>query len=211
MSNQTNLIDESRMKRNSVERGKKQIPKESDQPSVIIKPDPQSEGQKSLRLKNIVEFAKFSYELEVKREQSLINQSGQMLTAFSVVSATLLMGVPLFIDYTSIPNDMVLISVAITLVLMLISMVLAVVSQWRFKYVTMMTGEELLQKVEADIYSHVHQIHYDYQWVDQLKKIQESKKKNNDKRYMLIHASMIIFFCAIASIIIGLVISVFKK
>ena len=35
-----------------------------------------------LMMDNIVQFGKFSYELEDKREQSLINQSNQMLTAF---------------------------------------------------------------------------------------------------------------------------------
>ena len=54
-------------------------------------PDPDSREQTALRLKNVVEFAQFSYELEDKREQSLITQSGQMLTAFSVTSAALLM------------------------------------------------------------------------------------------------------------------------
>ncbi len=165
-------------------------------------PDPQSEEQITLRLKNIVEFAKFSYELEEKREQSLINQSGQMLTAFSVASATILMAVPVLIEHTCISKCMILISAGVTLALMLLSMVLAVISQWRFKYTTMMTGEELLQKVESDMDNHVYQSQYDYQWLNQLKEIQVSKKKNNDKRYRLIHASMIVFFAAVASLII---------
>lgn len=182
-------------------KGKAQIPKESNQTILIDEYDPQSAEQISLRLKNIVEFAKFSYELEEKRERSLINQSGQMLTAFSVVSATLLMGVPLLIDHTYIPKNMILKSAGISLALMLISMVIAVISQWRFKYVTMMTGEELLQKVESDMNHHVYQSQYDYQWVDQLKEIQVSKKENNDKRYRLIHASMIFYFAAVVSLI----------
>lgn len=182
-------------------KGKARIPKESNQTILIDEHDPQSAEQISLRLKNIVEFAKFSYELEEKRERSLINQSGQMLTAFSVVSATLLMGVTILIDHTCIPKNMILKSAGISLALMLISMALAVISQWRFKYVTMMTGEELLQKVEADMNHHVYQSQYDYQWVDQLKEIQVSKKENNDKRYRLIHASMIFFFAAVVSLI----------
>lgn len=164
--------------------------------------DPESKEQIELRLSNIVEFAKFSYELEDKREQSLINQAGQMLTAFSVASAALLMAVPILIEHTAIPRHMVLTSTGIVLVFMIISMVLAVVSQWRFRYATMMNGEELLRKIEADKSHHVYQSQYDYQWVDQLKVMQDSKKKNNDKRYMLIQASMIVFFVAVGSLII---------
>lgn len=153
-------------------------------------------------MKNIVEFAKFSYELEDKREKSLIDQSGQMLTAFSVTSAALLMAIPILIEHTDVPKHMILTSAGIVLVFMIISMVLAVVSQWRFKYATMMNGEELLQRIEADKIYHLYQPQYDYQWVDQLKVIQESKKKNNDKRCLLISASMIVFFIAVASLII---------
>ena len=165
-------------------------------------PDPESIEQTALRLKNVVEFAKFSYELEDKREQSLINQSGQMLTAFSVTSAALLMAIPVLIEYTDINKHMVLTTAGIVLGLMIISMVLAMISQWRFKYATMMNGEELLQKIEADKTHHVYQSQYDYQWVDQLTVIQNSKKKNNDKRYMLINISMIAFFAAVVVLVI---------
>lgn len=164
--------------------------------------DPQSQEQVHLRTKNMVEFAKFSYELEEKREQSLIEQSSQMLTAFSVASAALLMAVPIILDNISISKRKVLLSAGLVLFFMLISMVLAVISQWRFKYKTMMNGEELLQKVEANAESHIYQAQYDYQWIDQIKEIQESKKKNNDKRYRLIHASMIFFFVATASLLL---------
>ena len=163
-------------------------------------PDPDSREQTALRLKNVVEFAQFSYELEDKREQSLITQSGQMLTAFSVTSAALLMAIPILIEHTDINKHMVLTTAVIVLALMIISMVFAMVSQWRFKYVTMMNGEELLQKIEADKTHHVYQPQYDYQWVNQLTVIQNSKKKNNDKRYILINISMIAFFAAVAAL-----------
>ena len=164
--------------------------------------DPQSQEQVHLRAKNMVEFAKFSYELEEKREQSLIEQSSQMLTAFSVASAALLMAVPIILEYTCIAKRKILLSAGLVLLFMLISMVLAVISQWRFKYKTMMNGDELLQKIEADANDHVYQAQYDYQWIDQLKEIQESKKKNNDKRYRLIHASMVFFFVATSCLLL---------
>lgn len=165
-------------------------------------PDPESEEQITLRLKNIVEFAKFSYELEEKREQSLINQSGHMLTAFSIASAAILMAAPFLLEYTSLSKRMIILTAGIVIVFIVISMVLALISQWRFKYTTMMNGEELLKKVEKDVNNHVFQFQYDYQWLDQLKEIQNSKKENNDKRYKLIHASMVVFFIAVACLFV---------
>ena len=44
----------------------------------------QNEDLDALRMKNVFEFGKFSFELEEKREQGILNQSGQMLTAFSL-------------------------------------------------------------------------------------------------------------------------------
>lgn len=174
-------------------------------------PDPQSKKQITLRLKNVVDFAKFSFELEEKREQSLINQSGQMLTAFSVVSAAILMAVPILIDCTSVSDRIILISAGVTLAPMLLSMALALLSRWRFSYVTMVTGQELLQKIEANANNHVFQYQYDYQWLDQLANIQKSKKKNNDIRGILIYASMIVFFYAVASLVTCSVIIAFGE
>ena len=40
-----------------------------------------------LKIKNALNFGRFSLELEEKREQSIITQSSHMLTAFSLFSA----------------------------------------------------------------------------------------------------------------------------
>lgn len=196
----------------SAKKGKVQKPQRTNQTvSNDDTPDPQSKKQIKLRMKNVVNFAKFSFELEEKREQSLVNQSGQMLTAFSVVSAAILMAVPILIDYTSVSKRIILISAGITLAPMLLSMALALLSRWRFSYVTMITGQELLQKIEANANNHVYQYQYDYQWLDQLANIQNSKKKNNDIRGILIYASMIVFFYAVASLVTCSVIIAFGE
>ena len=51
----------------------------------------EDEKRANLRAHNVLEMGKFSYELEEKREQSLITQSGQMLTTFSIASAAMLL------------------------------------------------------------------------------------------------------------------------
>ena len=175
-------------------------------------PVPLTKGQieqSDFCLRNVVKFAKFSYKLEEKREQSIINQSGHMLMALSIVSATISMAIPILIEHTCISVHRILISAGIILVLLLTSMALAVMAQWRFKYDTMLTGEELLQKIHKDIENHQHRFQYDFQWIDQLNAIQISKKKNNDRRCKLLIASMRAFFWAVASLIICSLIIVF--
>ena len=165
--------------------------------------DPDSIEQVELRTKNIVEFAKFSFTLEETREQSLLNQSSHMITAFSVTSAALLMAVPIILEHTSKPkHSIILLSAGIVIALTVLSMVLAVISQWRFEYKTMITGEEIRKIIEDDKASYVYQAQYDYQWIDQLSIIQDRKKQNDDKRYRLINASMIVFLLAIISLFV---------
>lgn len=47
---------------------------------------------------NALALSKLSYEAEEQREQSLINQSSQMATAFSFISAVILMLFPIITD-----------------------------------------------------------------------------------------------------------------
>lgn len=167
--------------------------------------------QEELRTRNVVEFAKFSFELEEKREQSLINQSSQMLTAFSVASAALLMTAPIILEHTCVQKNKILLLVGGALTFLLASMILAMVSQWRFKYKTMMNGDEFLKKISANKSCHVYQMHYNYQWIDQLTEIQDSKKKNNDKRRLLISYSMGVFFFAILELLVGFITLYFTR
>lgn len=188
--------------------GKKNKHVKQKEDQVIDIPAPHSIEQETLRMKNVAEFAKFSFELEEKREQSVINQAGQMLMAFSVTSVAELMAVPILIEHTNLPDCMILFSSGLILTFLLASMTLAIISQWRFHYKTMFNGKELLQRVEADVYRHAFQPQYDFQWILQLSAIQESKKKNNDIRCNLIQASMIAFFVAVACVVVCSVIIV---
>ena len=158
--------------------------------------------QTTLRLKNVVEFGRFSFELEEKREQSIIQQSSQMLTAFSIASAAVLMAVPIIIDNTQLRPRTVLIASAVVLAPLLVSMVLAIISQWRFTYSSMCTAEELLNKAEANKENHKFQAQYDYQWVSQLTAIQNSKRKNNDIRANLIRASTVCFLASVGMLLL---------
>lgn len=157
----------------------------------------------NLMMKNIVQLGKFSYELEEKREQSLISQSSNMLTAFSVFSVVLFVAIPIIIDNTSVNvNQLLLCSMVISLFL-ITSLVLAVLSQWRYKYQTMTDINDFYNIVNGEHQNYQTQVQFDMQWKEQLFQIQTSKKKNNDKRSKLIIASMILFLLSILTVIIS--------
>lgn len=159
--------------------------------------------KENLKMKNVVDFGKFSYELECQRENSLIGQSGSMLTAFSIYTAALYMLVPIAIEHFKNLTYGILLSVGIVSMLLIVSLVLALISQWRFKYKTMLDVEGFYSYIEKESDLYKTQADYDYQWKYQLAPIQQSKKNNNDKRVKLILASMITFLSAIVVTILS--------
>ena len=160
--------------------------------------------KENLKMKNVVDFGKFSYELECQRENSLIGQSGNMLTAFSIYTAALYMIVPIVIEHFKNLTYGILLSVGIVSVLLIASLVLALISQWRFKYKTMLDIDVFYNYIDKENDLYKTQADYDYQWKHQLAPIQQSKKINNDKRVKLIVASMITFLCAIVVTILSI-------
>lgn len=156
-----------------------------------------------LRMRNVLDFGKFSFELEEKREQSILNQAGQMLTAFSLFSAAILMAYPLVADYTGIPDIQAFCLAMIVLVPLIASLVLAILAQWRFKYQTMKNAEEFENELYRSRNDYNNQSDYDWQWVYQLTDVQKSKKKNNDKRVKLVKASMVCFLTSVGILIVG--------
>lgn len=150
-----------------------------------------------LLMKNVAEFGRFSFELEEKREQSLITQSGHMLTALSILSAALLMTLPLLFEYTLIEKERLLSTVGIVFVPIIVSIVLCIITQWRFGYQTMMNAKTLQDRITSDIESYPTQAQYDCQWNDQLSVIQDSIKKKNDIRVHLLSWAIINLLLAI--------------
>ena len=162
-----------------------------------------------LMMMNIVQLGKFSYELEEKREQSLINQSSNMLTAFSIFSAVVFVVMPIVIDYTDVNVYQLLLCIAVVSVFLVGSLVLSVLSQWRFKYKTMTDINDFFTQVNKEHQKYCSQAQFDMQWKDQLSQIQSSKKINNDMRSNLIIASMILFIIAIFTVAVSVFLLLF--
>jgi hypothetical protein len=161
-------------------------------------------------MKNIIELGKYSFELEEKREQSLLEQAGQMLTAFSVTTAALFMVIPIVTDASDVSKEKLLFCVGIVSFVLLVSLILALFAQWRFKYDIMSDVDSFYKSVFEEPEKYITQEQFDMQWKFQLKAIHDSKKKNNDKRSRLIITSMILFICSIAlTVIFTLLLTIF--
>lgn len=144
-------------------------------------------------MKNSVAFAKLSFDLEERREQSLISQSNSMLTAFSLYSAALLMAIPILIVHSPVPDHQILSCALLVFIPIVASLFLTLLAQWRYRYQTMQTGDVFRLEIENNLNAYKYQYQYDYQMIQQLTIVQNSKIKINNKRLRFIQAAMVLF------------------
>ncbi|MBQ2665007.1 MAG: hypothetical protein IJG16_12795 [Clostridia bacterium] len=170
-----------------------------------------SENNENLKMKNIKEFGLFSYEMESKREESLIEQSGKMMTAFSIYTAAPYMLVDIAIKHFVYLKYEILLATGVISLCLLTSLVLTIISQWRFKYKKMSDIGVFFNYINQEQDRYVSQADYDYQWKIQIESIQKSKEKNNDHRAKLIMAAMIVFLIAIGMTLLSAYILLFIK
>lgn len=164
-----------------------------------------------LKMKNIKEFGLFSYEMECKREESLIEQSGKMMTAFSIYTASLYVLVQIMLDCFKYLKNEILLATGIISVCLIASLVLAIISQWRYKYKKLSDIDVFYESIEYEKDRYEAQADYDLQWKYQISGIHKSKEKNNDRRAKLIMAAMIVFLVAIGITLLSAYILFFIK
>ena len=159
----------------------------------------------ALRLSNAVAFGRFSFELEEKREQSLIAQSGHMLTAISLYSAALIMILPLVSNLSCINKSYLCGAAATIFCPLIVGFICILLAQWRYKYHTPIDGKSFLDAFESDASNGFYktQSDFDYQLIEQLHTTQSSKKRVNDIRLRFIKAAMISFLISIGFLIIA--------
>ena len=163
-------------------------------------------GNYSLALTNIVQLGKYSLGLEQNRRDSVIKQAGDMLTAFSVFSAALLMAVPIILEHTNINHRKLMLCIGIAFIPLTASLVTAILAQWRYKYQLMQDAKTLKEYVYKNIDLYKGQEQYDLLWIDQLTQIHESIEKNNDRRVKFLVASIICFLIAIGILVGSIVV-----
>lgn len=150
-----------------------------------------------MMLGNIIELGKFSFDLESKREESILTQTSQMLTSFSFITVVILMIIPIVFEHTSIAKDLILASFFIILIAFLLSFVLALAAQYRFKYISMLNIEDIYNEVKNNHKEYTNDNSFKLQLIDQIGRVHKSKKQTNDMRVKLVRASMICFLASI--------------
>lgn len=165
----------------------------------------EKDEQVTIQYRYIKELAQQKYDDELRREQNLIQQSSQMQTAFSFMTAAVFMAVPICIEYRGkLPMTYFYIGVSIVAGWLMISLVCASLAQWRWKTETLDNIEQVKDGIIgsenwADYLVEHHRLG---SWIDMMSKVQKSKNAVNDKRVKLIMASMVCFYGALLSIIV---------
>ena len=157
----------------------------------------------------IKELADEKLASEQKREDSLIQQSSQMQTAFSFITGAVFMVVPICIDNRgSVSLMFYIVSLSAITFCILISLILASIVQWRWKTETFPDIEEIKSSVVYSKEWHkLTEEHYQLvQHVELLSKIQREKARLNDLRVKLIMGSMVFFWISISCVAISFIV-----
>lgn len=94
----------------------------------------EQERQITAQYQYIKELATLKYDAEEKREQNLIQQSSQMQTAFSFMTAAVFAATAICIEYRGkLTLNFFLIAVSVVTFLLIVSLLLASLAQWRWK------------------------------------------------------------------------------
>ena len=159
-------------------------------------------------LEHIKELSKYSYELEKDREDSLLQQSGRMLEAFSVYTATMGILLSVILEYMPfLPKKFIFTATGIIGLFLIISLILAILAQWRYKYATLPLPKEIYNHIHDNYKPFLNNINQIKHYNELLNGVQESKKKNNDFRVELIKWSMIFFFFGVIAFIVSVIVA----
>lgn len=158
-------------------------------------------------LKEIVEYGKYSFEQEQRREESLINQAGQMLTAFAFSTAALYMLLPLLLDIKlELGYRFVYFWIGIITFFLLISLLLAMCGMWRWKYRAMVGIGVFFNHVSSNVESFTNK---DYlflvEWKKALCDMNDDIEKLNRRRAILVTSSMWSFVVAVLLVCLAVV------
>lgn len=162
-------------------------------------------------LEQIVEYGKYSFELEQGRTDSLINQAGQMLSAFAFSTAALYMLMPIVLEEKiGLGYKFVFFWVGLISFFLLISLLLSIRALWRWEYKSMFGIGSFYQHVFNNVGDFQRD---DYlflvEWKDALSEMNTDLENSNERRASAIKWSMISFIFAIFLVLIAVVIAAF--
>jgi len=160
---------------------------------------------------HVKELGILKYEAELKREDSLIQQSSHMQTAFAFMSAAVFMLVPIILEYRgSLSLIFFFLSISSIVLFLLISLVTASAAQFRRKFDDFPDIEEIEKHVEDNWKSVLDKSQQLKQYVKLLGTVQKSKAKGNDRRVLLIRISMWNFMASLGLVVFWFILAICK-
>ena len=161
--------------------------------------------------KHVRELAQFKYDSELRREDSLIQQSSNMQTAFSFSTAALFMVAPIVVEYRGVLSlTFFLVAFSSITAALLLSLACASLAQKRYAHEAFPDVEVIEKEVSDNYQSFLSKAQQDKQWVSVIGKIQKSKSQNNNKRVLHIRWSMRFFSAALLLAVFWFVVAICK-
>ena len=155
----------------------------------------------------IASFDREIYANEERREDSLIQQAANMQTAFSFVSAAVLMVAPIVIEYRGkLPLEFFLIVFAIISGLLLACLFCATMAQRRSKRNSFPAAKDFQGLVETDYTDFETKSQREKYIAETYKELHESLANSNETRVFWIQWSMRVFFITLGGCIVSFII-----
>lgn len=157
------------------------------------------------------ELCNYSFKESKAREQSIIDQAGKMQLAFSFVIIAVLTayGFTLQLHSCYVFHKFCFIMLVIISLMLILSLGFATFATYRFLYKRIDSVEEIekyVNKEKTRLHTVEQQAHSRNGY---LKKVQNSIDKNNDKRVTALLRSMNLFFIALASIVVTIIVGIY--
>ncbi len=163
-------------------------------------------------IKGIAEFelllSKLKYESELKRQDSLIQQAGNMQSAFAFTTAALFMAAPIMFQYRGVLSfEFIFWGTAITTSILLSCLFAATMAQNRKKQHQFPEIEEVIKYIEDHEKVFSDENTRSKYLVDTYKVIQKDLSAINESRVRWVERSMKSFYIALAACLIWFVVS----
>lgn len=160
----------------------------------------------------VKELGTLKYEAELRREDSLIQQSSHMQTAFSFMSAAPFMAAPILIDNRGNQLSLNFFFAAFSSIVffLLASLVAASLAQRRVLRRTFMSIPDIEAFVSSTYKQTLKRSAQLKQWVQVVGDVQVGLQKVNEKRVMLIRISMGSFLGSIGLIVFWYIVALIK-
>ena len=152
----------------------------------------------------LYEYAKMTYEYELRRYDSIIQQASNMQTAFSFITAALFMVAPLLLDNSVGLSGWFYFAVfSVTAIIMFASLFAATMAQNRKRALVFEDVASFRAKVENEYTSFITQEQRQQYLVKYFEKVQKNLNERNEDAVGWLQISMQLFYAALIVILVS--------